>query len=107
MASNGARAPGAAPNVVNAETLADETRLLRDADQALRAGNPARALGLLDEHAARFPRGVLAPERSAERLIARCQLGQLDAKAAQSYLAAHANSSFAARISDACKVSVR
>jgi hypothetical protein len=93
-----------APSVVNAETLAEETRLLRDADQALRAGNAARALGLLDEHAAQFPRGVLAPERSAERLIARCKLGQAGAKVAQAYLSAHANSAFAARIRDACSL---
>lgn len=111
VAGNGPRsgsaavAATAAPSGgVNAETLAEETRLLRDADHSLRAGNPARALRLLDEHSARFPRGVLAPERSAERLIARCQLGQLDTKAAQSYLSVHANSAFTARISDACKV---
>jgi hypothetical protein len=100
-------AASAGSSVVNAETLAEETRLLRDADQALRAGNSVRALGLLDEHATRFPRGVLAPERSAERLIARCQLGQVDAEAAQAYLKSHANSAFVARISDACNVVAR
>jgi hypothetical protein len=89
----------AAPSV---DTLAGETSLLRDADQALRAGNAARALSLLDEHAARYPHGVLAPERNAERVIARCKLGQIDAKSAQNYLASHANSPFAARIQDAC-----
>jgi len=85
-----------------ADTLGEETRLLRDADQALRAGNAERALSLLDEHAARYPHGVLEPERTAERMIARCKLGQADAKSAQSYLSAHANSAFAARIQDAC-----
>jgi len=97
-------AHSAAPSVANAETLADETRLLRDADQALRAGNAQRALSLLDEHASRYPRGVLAPERSAERMLARCKLGQVEAKAAQAYLASHANSAFAPRIRDACGV---
>ena len=101
--------PGASvpPSVVSAETLADETRLLRDADQALRSGNAQRALTLLDKHAARYPRGVLAPERRAERLIARCKLGQVDAKAANAYLTAHANSAFAPRIRDACAISSR
>ena len=86
-----------------ADTLAEETSLLRVADQALRAGNAQRALTLLDEHAARYPHGVLEPERSAERMIARCKLGQVDAKTAQGYLAAHSNSPFAARLQDACQ----
>jgi hypothetical protein len=99
-ASSADSAAGASPTT---DTLAAETSLLRDADQALRAGNAQRALTLLDEHAARFPHGVLEPERSAERMIARCKLGQVDAKTAQSYLATHAGSSFAARLQDACK----
>lgn len=94
----------AAPTAVSAETLAEETRLIREADQALRAGNASRALTLLDEHQSRFPRGVLAPERSAERLLARCKLGNVDAKAAQAYLSSHPSSAFAARIRDACVV---
>jgi hypothetical protein len=84
------------------DTLSEETRLLRDADQALRAGNAQRALSLLDEHAARYPHGALAPERNAERMVARCQLGQIDASTARSYLAAHPSSAFTARIRDAC-----
>jgi type IV secretory pathway VirB10-like protein len=96
----GARTAGAAP--VTAETLAEETRLLREADQALRSGNAARALSLLDEHQSRFPRGVLSPARRAERLLARCQLGHVDAKAVQAYLASHPGSAFVTRIRDAC-----
>lgn len=104
--ASGARSPSAAAVApaapVTPETLAEETRLLREADQALRAGNAARALSLLDEHQSRFPRGVLAPERRAERLLASCQLGHVDAKAARAYLASHPSSAFAARIRDAC-----
>jgi hypothetical protein len=92
----------AASATPNADTLSEETRLLRDADQALRAGNAQRALSLLDEHAARYPHGALAPERNAERMIARCQLGQINASSAQTYLAAHPDSAFTARIRDAC-----
>ncbi len=93
---------GGASAGTTADTLAEETGLLRDADQALRAGNAQRALALLDEHAARYPNGVLEPERSAERMIARCKLGQMDAKTAQTYLATQVNSPFAARLKDAC-----
>jgi hypothetical protein len=101
-ASSAARAPSVATSASPADTLSEETRLLRDADQALRAGNAQRALSLLDEHATRYPRGALAPERNAERMIARCQLGQIEASTAQTYLAAHPSSAFTARIRDAC-----
>jgi hypothetical protein len=57
-------------------TLEAETRLLRDADVALRSGDAQRALALLDEHAARFPDGVLQEERAAERVLALCGLGR-------------------------------
>ncbi len=87
---------------VSADSLSEETRMLRDADQALRAGNAQRALTLLDAHAAQFPHGALAPERAAESMIARCQLGQVSADTASAYLSAHPNSPFTARIRDAC-----
>jgi hypothetical protein len=83
-------------------TLAEETRLLREADQALRAGNSERALTLLDEHATRFPNGVLEPERSAEQLIAACKTGKGDSSTVKQYLAAHPGSAFSARIQQAC-----
>jgi hypothetical protein len=99
-AAANAAAVSSAP--VSADSLSQETHLLRDADQALRAGNALRALTLLDEHAAQFPNGALAPERAAERMIARCQLGQVGAATASAYLSAHANSPLTARIRDAC-----
>jgi hypothetical protein len=88
----------------NADTLAEETKLLRDADQALRAGDAQRALSLLQEDGARFPHGALEPERAQELMLARCKLGQVEMKTAQNYLASHANSAFAARLQDACGV---
>jgi TolA-binding protein len=97
--------PAATPAIASADTLADETRLLRAADQALRSGDAQRAVSLLDEHAARYPHGALAPERGAERMIARCQLGQGDASSARSYLTTHPDSAFTARIRDACGIS--
>jgi hypothetical protein len=58
-------------------TVAQETRLLRLADQAMRSGDPRRALDLLDEHARTFPNGILAEERSVERVSALCTLGRV------------------------------
>jgi hypothetical protein len=95
-------APATAP--LERSTLADETRLLREADRALRGGSPETAIALLDEHAQRFPDGVLAPERSAERMVALCQLGRADASTATRFLANRSSSPLAARIRQACGV---
>ena len=83
-------------------TLADETRLLWEADQALRSGNTARAVALLDEHATRFPDGALGPERGAERVVALCKLGRIDAATVRGYLNSHPNLSLSDRIQQAC-----
>jgi hypothetical protein len=96
-----------APAPVERSTLAEETRLLREADRALRGGSPEAAITLLDEHASRFPDGVLAPERSAERMVALCQLGKADAAAATRFLANRSSSPLAARIRQACGVGTR
>ena len=85
-----------------ASTLAAETTLLRDADRALRAGDTATALARLDEHAARFPHGVLAPERVGERLVVLCELGAADPRAVSQFLAARVGSPLAARVRRAC-----
>jgi hypothetical protein len=83
-------------------TLAAETALLRDADRALRAGDTATALARLDEDAARFPNGALAPERAGERLVVLCEVGAADARAVAQFLAARAGSPLAARVRRAC-----
>jgi len=60
-------APGAHRSVRSpARRLGDETTLIKDARQALRAGDAARALRLLEESRRLFPAGVLQQER--ERL---------------------------------------
>jgi hypothetical protein len=94
------RAP--APPPPPAADLAEETRLLRDADKALRAGATAKAISLLDEHAARFPKGALAPERTAERLIVSCELGVADQRRVDQFLASRGASPLAARVRRAC-----
>jgi hypothetical protein len=90
------RAPAAASD------LAVETALLRDADRALRAGDTATAIARLDEHAARYPKGALAPERTAERLIVMCELGVADPRAVAQLLASGSGSPLAARVRRAC-----
>jgi hypothetical protein len=92
----------AVPTPVVESSLPEETRLLREADQALRAGNTERALTLLDEHATRFPDGVLEPERSAERVVAACKTGRGDAALVKQFLATHRGSPLGSRIQVAC-----
>lgn len=85
-------------------TLGAETQLMRPADQALRTRDPARALDLLDEHERRFPQGVLAEERSAERVTALCALGRVaeaHAEAAR-FMATHADSPLVGSVQRSC-----
>lgn len=58
--------------------LLGEIRLLHEAQSALAAHDPSRALARLDEHAARYPHGSLRQESLAERVVALCQLGRTD-----------------------------
>ncbi len=59
-----------------AGALSQETHLVADARAALRSGDASRALTLLEEHARRFPGGVLSEERDAERVAALCAAGR-------------------------------
>jgi hypothetical protein len=81
-----------------------ETRLLRDAEVSMRSGDASRALLLLDEHAARFPNGVLGEERAAERVLALCALGRTqDARAdMQKFLRERPRSPLADRVRASC-----
>jgi hypothetical protein len=67
-----AEAPRAA--AARAPTLAGELALLDAAQGALARGEFQRALQQLDQHAARYPSGSLAPERSAARAVTLCRL---------------------------------
>lgn len=57
-------------------SLARESALVAQADRALRTGQPALALVLVDEHAERFARGQLRHERETVRVLALCGLGR-------------------------------
>jgi hypothetical protein len=81
----------------------EELALIGDAQRALQAGDPARALAIADEHAARFPKGQLAAERSGIRVLAACALGSSGAKAsAERFLRAQPASPIAGRVRSAC-----
>jgi RNA polymerase sigma-70 factor (ECF subfamily) len=85
-------------------SLSPELTLLRRAQGARRAGDPSRALALLDAHARAFPHAVLAPEREAARVLTLCDLGRLaEGRAAQAaFLASHPESPLAPRVRAAC-----
>ncbi len=95
-------APIAAPPVaaIPAEDpLAAETRHLREAHGALQAGDPQKALALLDEQG-----GQLGEERAAARVLALCQLGrtaELEAARA-AFLRDHPRSPLADRVRGGC-----
>ncbi len=97
--------PGALPASAPSTTLARDVRLLRDADLAIKGGDPERALALLDEHATAFPRSDLEPERSAERVFALCRAGRVEEarSAARTFLGAHPGGPLAERVKDACR----
>ncbi|HVR20495.1 MAG TPA: hypothetical protein VMS65_12380 [Polyangiaceae bacterium] len=94
--------PGAVPT--GAASLAEETRLLQAAQRELARKNTSVALALLDEHATRFPRGALAQERSAARVLALCDLGRSgDARrAAQAFIRSAPQSPLVPRLRASC-----
>lgn len=68
-----------APSVANATpSLIEEAALLGQAERALAANEPNRALESLAEHERRFPEGALREERQAARVLALCELGRTE-----------------------------
>lgn len=59
-----------------ASRLSEETQLMAAMQRALSGAAPSRALALIDQHRRRFPRGALAQEREAARVLALCALGR-------------------------------
>jgi hypothetical protein len=109
-----AQKPGHAANVAAREpvaparaagprnTLALELSLLGDAQAALRAGRPERALVLAREHETRFPAGVLREERLGIETLSECVLGHQEPARAQAFLRTAPDSPLAARVRKAC-----
>lgn len=84
--------------------LAEELKLLGQAQTAMSAGDFARALTVLDSHRQRFPRGALASERAGLRVVALCRSGAVEVgrTEARRLLSASPGSTLAARIRAAC-----
>jgi hypothetical protein len=83
-------------------TLALELSLLGEAQAALRAGQPERALALAREHQTRFPAGVLREERLGIETLSECMLGRQEPARAQAFLRTAPESPLAARVRKAC-----
>ena len=98
-ASSSALAPAPADDPLHAEI-----RELRAAQQALRAGEGTRVLALLNQQDTTFSGGTLQEERAAARVLALCQLGQVDeARAlAQRFERRWPKSSLLARLKNSC-----
>ncbi len=96
--------PAATP-LPEPSSLTRERGLIERAWQALTDGDPATALLRAAEHGREFPTGVLAPERRAIVVIARCTRQDAGAagQAAQ-WLAAEPGSVLARRVRAACSV---
>jgi hypothetical protein len=83
-----------------ASALRGEIALIDGARAALAGGSPARAIQILAQHDARYPRGVLVPEAQALRIEALMASGQRRRarSLARAFLAAHPSSPLAERI---------
>lgn len=96
--------PPSPPTPAPGSTLAEESRLLKQARSALVDAQPEQALARLAEHARRFPAGVLTEEREALRAVALCEAGrEADGDAAaQAFLREHPQAALAERVRSAC-----
>ncbi len=86
------------------EQLFEEVRLLREADRALRAGDPGTALTLLNQLERSVPHGKLDEERAAARRLAECLQvpGAPAREAATVFLSAHPSTVYSGRIRQVC-----
>jgi hypothetical protein len=86
------------------ESLAIEVRALRNAERALRDGNPGLALAFLAELDRQVPNGQLAEERDAAATTARCARGDhpFGVNMADDFAQRHPASVYRARVEQAC-----
>ena len=94
---------GASP-VPGPDATTEELGLVRQMQEALRAGDAARALTFVREHERRFPAGQFAPERDGAKVLALCMGASRDQAVAlgHAYLDSHARSPLAARVRATC-----
>jgi len=84
--------------------LEAELQLLGEAQRALKDGNSAQALTVLEQHAVEHPNGALSKERAAVRAVALCTSGRMaeGARDARRFLAENPKSPMAIRVRGAC-----
>jgi hypothetical protein len=70
--------PGAKASAVSPSLLAGDVQLMHDVEAALAAGQPERALQLLDARRASRASGPLDEERAAAHIVTLCKLGRGD-----------------------------
>ncbi len=97
-------APSSAAAVNPSSSLASETNALRQANDAIVAKDPHRALTLLDAYVAQFPHGDLEEESAAARVVALCDAGRTsEGRAARErFLVTRPRSPLAVRVRGAC-----
>jgi hypothetical protein len=85
-------------------TFEEELALIKRAKVDLDSGRSAAALRLLNDHAARFPKGVFASEREALRILAQCASGTSASSRsmAERFVRTHPRSPLVDRVSRAC-----
>jgi hypothetical protein len=92
------------------EVVKDESEvtLIRAALASLNAGDPQRALELLEAHAARYPIGAMGRERAGLRVLALCATGrsQEGRREQAAFLAAASDSPLQNRVRGACEPAV-
>ncbi|HEY3499593.1 MAG TPA: hypothetical protein VGK73_33110, partial [Polyangiaceae bacterium] len=86
-------------------TLRAELQLMGAVQAALRDGLPARALELIDRHAALYPQGQLENERLAAEAVAACRSGDRarSRRAATLFLQRDPASAMAERVRSVCR----
>ena len=88
----------------DAASLAEEVRVLRSTERALRENKPGFALALLRELDRAVPTGALTEERQAMRTIARCASGEVPfgVNLAQDFAEHYPASVYGRRVEQAC-----
>jgi hypothetical protein len=101
---HGARHESGSQTPPQTEALAIEVRALRNAERALRDGNPGLALAFLQELDRRVPNGQLVEERDAAGTLARCARGDhpFGVNLAVEFTERHPGSVYLGRVEQSC-----
>lgn len=100
VASETATGPAPSTKTARAASITEELQAIDAARSAVAAGDGARALKLLDDHARRFPRGRLHLEAEVLRIEALARSGNRAAATtrARAFVKRHPNSVFTPRV---------